>query len=171
MFKLLAFWRKYTPFIDQKALMKRRQKICAGPPPLVWTKSKRTAAFFRDPFPYVMAAYGRKSAVRTKPEFDVTFLVTFGTLFRWLRVVLWQKLKQFLKKIWVGKCVHTSVWTTHALGAYFKARTFYSPLNISSLLTAVSRAFFRLCLVSDVIIWIDMIPNAIQRGRKAVNSL
>ena len=82
MFKLLAFWRKYTPFIDQKALMKRRQKICAGPPPLVWTKSKRTAAFFRDPFPYVMAAYGRKSAVRTKPELDVTFLVTFGTLFR-----------------------------------------------------------------------------------------
>ena len=41
--------------------------------------------------------YGRKSADRTKPEFDVIFIGCFRTLFRWLRVVLWQKLKQFLK--------------------------------------------------------------------------
>ena len=42
-------------------------------------------------------SYGRKSADRTKPEFDVIFIGCFRTLFRWLRVVLWQKLKQFLK--------------------------------------------------------------------------
>ena len=33
--------------------MKSGQKIWAGPSPsLIWTKSKRTAAFFRDAFPY-----------------------------------------------------------------------------------------------------------------------
>ena len=32
----------------------------------------------------------------TKPELDVTVLVTFETLFRRLRVQLWQKLKQFI---------------------------------------------------------------------------
>ena len=41
--------------------------------------------------------YGRKSADRTKPEFDVIFIGCFRTLFWWLRVVLWQKLKQCLK--------------------------------------------------------------------------
>ena len=41
--------------------------------------------------------YGWNFSGCTKPEFDVTFLVNFGTLFRWLKVVLWQKLKQFLK--------------------------------------------------------------------------
>ena len=44
-----------------------------------------------------MDQYGRKFADCTKPEFDVIFQVTFGTLFRRLRVVLWQKWKQFLK--------------------------------------------------------------------------
>ena len=39
--------------------------------------------------PAVSKAYGRKSADHTKPEFDVTFLVAFETLFRRLRVVLW----------------------------------------------------------------------------------
>ena len=41
--------------------------------------------------------YGRKSADRTKPEFGVIFMGCFRTLFWWLRVVLWQKLKQCLK--------------------------------------------------------------------------
>ena len=130
--QIIGVLEEIHSFYWPKSTYEKATKNLCRAPPLVWTKSKRTAAFFRDPFPYVMAAYGRKSAVRTKPEFDVTFLVTFGTLFRWLRVVLWQKLKQFLKKIWVGKCVHTSVWTTHALGAYLKARTFYSSSNISS---------------------------------------
>ena len=31
--------------------MKRWQKIWAGPPPLIWRKSKRTATFFREAFP------------------------------------------------------------------------------------------------------------------------
>ena len=44
-----------------------------------------------------MDQYGRKFDDCTKPEFDVIFQVTFGTLFRRLRVVLWQKWKQFLK--------------------------------------------------------------------------
>ena len=34
--------------LTKNALMKRRQKIGQGLPPLVWTKSKRTAAFFRE---------------------------------------------------------------------------------------------------------------------------
>ena len=42
--------------------------------------------------PAVSKSYERISADRTKQKFDVTFLVTFETLFRRLRVVLWQKL-------------------------------------------------------------------------------
>ena len=38
--------------LTKNALMKRWQKIWAGPPPLIWTKSKRTATFFRDGVPY-----------------------------------------------------------------------------------------------------------------------
>ena len=45
MFKLLAFWRNYTPFIDQKALMKRQQKICAGPPPSFGQNPKERQLF------------------------------------------------------------------------------------------------------------------------------
>ena len=49
-FKLLAFWGKQTPFIDQKCTYKKVTKNWAGPShPLIWTKSKRTAAFFVKP--------------------------------------------------------------------------------------------------------------------------
>ena len=43
-FKLLAFWRKQTPFIDQKCTYKRYQTKNSGRalPPLIWTKCKRT---------------------------------------------------------------------------------------------------------------------------------
>ena len=38
------------PYFDQ--LSERHQLLWAGPsPPLIWTKSKRTAAFFRETFP------------------------------------------------------------------------------------------------------------------------
>ena len=45
----------------------------------------------------ILLVYGWNFSGRTKPEFDVIFIGCFRTLFRWLRVVLWQKLKQFLK--------------------------------------------------------------------------
>ena len=40
------------------------------------------------------------------------------------------KIETVSENIWMGKCVHTSHWTTHALEAYFKARTFllFSPV-------------------------------------------
>ena len=45
-FKSLAFWRKNTPFIDQKCTYEKVPKIGQGlPPPLIRTKSKRTAVF------------------------------------------------------------------------------------------------------------------------------
>ena len=46
-FKSLAFWRKKTPFIDQKCTYEKVPKNWAGPPPppLIWTKSKKTAVF------------------------------------------------------------------------------------------------------------------------------
>ena len=47
-FKLLAFWRKLTPFIDQKCTYEKVTKIWAGPPP-IWIKSKRIATFFGKP--------------------------------------------------------------------------------------------------------------------------
>ena len=51
-FKLLALGRKQTPFIDQKCTYKSGQKFGQGPPPpLIWTKLKRTATFFREAFP------------------------------------------------------------------------------------------------------------------------
>ena len=72
--------------------------------PGLWYRPRRTGsgdqARFTDRQRHITAvskAYGRKSADRTKPEFDVIFLVTYETLFGRLRVVLWQKLKQFLK--------------------------------------------------------------------------
>ena len=48
-FRLLAFWRKKTPFIDQNAPLKMCQKAWSGPP-LICTKSKRTA-FFQETVP------------------------------------------------------------------------------------------------------------------------
>ena len=46
-FKRLAFWRKWTPFIDQKCTYEKVTKnLGRAPSPLIWTKSKRTAAFF-----------------------------------------------------------------------------------------------------------------------------
>ena len=51
-FKLLAFWRKKTPFIDQKCTYEKVPKIWAGPsPPLIGTKSKRTAVFPQETVP------------------------------------------------------------------------------------------------------------------------
>ena len=44
--KLLAFWRKYTPFIAQKCTYEKVTKNWGRAPPLIWTKSKRTATFF-----------------------------------------------------------------------------------------------------------------------------
>ena len=45
-FKLLAFWRKKTPFIGQKYTYENVTKnLGRALPPLIWTKSKRTAAF------------------------------------------------------------------------------------------------------------------------------
>ena len=54
-FKLLAFWRKYTPFIDQKCTYEKVTKKLgrALPLPLIWTKSKRRAIFFRETFPHM----------------------------------------------------------------------------------------------------------------------
>ena len=47
-FKLLAFCRKQTPFIDRKCTYEKVTKNWAGspPPPLIWKKSKRKATFF-----------------------------------------------------------------------------------------------------------------------------
>ena len=50
-FKLLAFWRKYTPLFDQKCTYEKVKKIWAVPfLPLIWTKFKRTAAFSSECF-------------------------------------------------------------------------------------------------------------------------
>ena len=56
-FKLLAFWRKYTFFIGQKCTYEKVPKIGAGPPPLIWTKFKRTAVFHQDTFPIVYVCF------------------------------------------------------------------------------------------------------------------
>ena len=40
--------------MTKKALMNRWQKIWARPPPLIWTKSKRTAVFPRETVPYTV---------------------------------------------------------------------------------------------------------------------
>ena len=53
-FKLLSFWRKKTPIIDQKCTYEKVTKnLGRALPLLIWTKSKRTAAFFRDVFPKI----------------------------------------------------------------------------------------------------------------------
>ena len=54
-FKLLAFWRKYTPFIDQKCTYEKVTKKLgrALPLPLIWTTSKSRAFFFRETFPHM----------------------------------------------------------------------------------------------------------------------
>ena len=59
-FKLLAFWRKMTPFIDQKCTYEKVTKnLCmALPPSPIWTKSKRTATFFRETVPYCKKRLG-----------------------------------------------------------------------------------------------------------------
>ena len=45
-FKLLAFWRKKTPFIDQKCTYEKLTKnMGRALPPLIWTPSKRTIGF------------------------------------------------------------------------------------------------------------------------------
>ena len=45
-----------TPFIDQKGTSEKVPKklSSAFPSPLIWTKSKRTATFFRETFPKLM---------------------------------------------------------------------------------------------------------------------
>ena len=51
-FKLLAFWRKKTPFIGQKYTYENVTKnLGKPPPPLIWTKSKRRAFFFSGDLP------------------------------------------------------------------------------------------------------------------------
>ena len=50
-FKLLAFWRKQTPFVEQKCTYENVTKnLGRALPPLIWTKSKRAATFFVKPF-------------------------------------------------------------------------------------------------------------------------
>ena len=74
---------------------------------------------------------GRKSADCTKSEFDVTFLVTFETLFRRLKSCAMAKIETASENIWVAKCVqytvYTSLWTTISSGGLF-----YYPSHISS---------------------------------------
>ena len=45
-FKLLAFWRKCTPFIDQKCTYEKVPKIWAGPPPSFRQNPKEQQLFF-----------------------------------------------------------------------------------------------------------------------------
>ena len=49
MFKFLAFWRIYTPFIDQKALRKGDKKFWEGPPPSFGQNPKERQLFFVTP--------------------------------------------------------------------------------------------------------------------------
>ena len=49
MFKLLAFWRKIDSFYWPKMHLWKGAK--KSPPPIFWTKSKRTAVFPQDTFP------------------------------------------------------------------------------------------------------------------------
>ena len=55
MFKLLPFWRKETPFIDQKCTYEKvTNNLGRALLPLIWTKSKRTATFFRETIPKIL---------------------------------------------------------------------------------------------------------------------
>ena len=58
-FKLLAFWRKQTPFIAQKCTSKKVPKnLGSALLPLIWTKSKRSAVFPQDTFPQPKGCFG-----------------------------------------------------------------------------------------------------------------
>ena len=58
-FKLLAFWRKLTPFIDQKCIYEKVTKNLgrALPPPLIWTKSKKNSNYFSWNHPFYWKLY------------------------------------------------------------------------------------------------------------------
>ena len=60
----------------------------------------------------------------------------------------------------VAKCVHISVWTTQALGTCLKVNTFYPPLHIC---LGFPMSYYDKRYIK--------IPNAMQRGQKAINSL
>ena len=46
--QIIGILEEKTPFIEQKCTYEKVTKNLGKPPPLIWTKSKRTAAFFRD---------------------------------------------------------------------------------------------------------------------------
>ena len=48
-FKLLAFWRKFTPFIGQKCTYEKVPKNWAGPPPSFGQNPKEQQFFLRIP--------------------------------------------------------------------------------------------------------------------------
>ena len=60
LFKLLAFLRKWTSFIDQKCTCEKVTKILGRAPLFIWTKSKRKATCFRETFPKSSNKYVRK---------------------------------------------------------------------------------------------------------------
>ena len=96
--------------------------------------------------------YWRNSADRTKPEFDVIFPVTFDTLFRRLRVVLWQKLKQFLK-LYEWQSVYITFFGPTMHWGLFKGPYILSSLTYWLKFTVGFKAYFCQFLVSNVIIF------------------
>ena len=64
-FKLLAFWRKYTPFIDQKCTYKKVTKqFVHVPPPPDLDKIQKNSSFFRDIVPKFERIDEFKSIIR-----------------------------------------------------------------------------------------------------------
>ena len=58
-FKLLAFWKKKAPLLTKNALLENVTKIFGrASPPLIRTKSKRTAVFFSGERPLELFNHG-----------------------------------------------------------------------------------------------------------------
>ena len=79
----------------------------------------------------------------------------------------WKNLWKYMR---AEEC--TDFWLDHStMRGIYKGRYILSSLAYLLWFRAFSKAYFPQFGVSYVILWIDMMPNAIQRGWKAMNSL
>ena len=75
---IIGIWRKMTPFIDQKCTYEKvTNNLGRALPPLIWTKSKRTATFFVKPS--LSDFYNFQLIIRRALNNLVTFWVTYDT--------------------------------------------------------------------------------------------